>query len=224
MKVAALFSGGKDSVCATVLASKQHEIACLLTAFSQREDSWMFHVPCVEWTKIQAKAMETPIIHFETSGVKEGELEDLKRGMKKAIRWYGIEGVVSGAIASKYQKERLDKLCEELKLRHISPIWGIDEEEFMRGLMKSSFEIIVVGVASEGLDESWLGRKIDMSMVYELIELNKKYGIHVAGEGGEYETFVLWCPLFKKRIKVLKSERVWQGNSGYMKIKKVKLV
>lgn len=224
LKVAALFSGGKDSACAAVLASKEHEIACLLTAFSERDDSWMFHVPCVKWTKIQADAMEIPIIQFKTSGIKEGELEDLKRGMIKAKRWYKIEGVVTGALASNYQKERIDKLCDELGLKHFAPLWGIDEEEFMRGLINTNFDIIIVGVAAEGLDESWLGRKIDLKCVHDLIELNKKHGIHIAGEGGEYESFVLFCPLFKKRLKVVKSEKVWQGNSGYIKIEKMKLL
>jgi len=29
---------------------------------------------------------------------------------------------------------------------------------------------------------------------------NEKFGLNVCGEGGEYETFTLDCPLFKKRI------------------------
>jgi len=32
--------------------------------------------------------------------------------------------------------------------------------------------------------------------------LNEKYKINIAGEGGEYESFVLNCPLFKKPIKI----------------------
>jgi diphthine-ammonia ligase len=224
MKVASLFSGGKDSACAAVIASKEHEIVCLLTAFSDRDDSWMFHVPCVRWTKVQAEAMGIPIIQFKTSGVKEGELEDLKRGIEKAKRWYKIEGVVTGAIASNYQRERIDKLCVELGLKHIAPLWGVDEEEFMRGLIKTNFEVVIVGVAAAGLDESWLGRKIDLKCVHDLIDLRDKYGIHLAGEGGEYESFVLFCPLFKKRLRILKSEKIWQGNSGYLDIEKIEII
>ena len=29
---------------------------------------------------------------------------------------------------------------------------------------------------------------------------SEKFGVNVCGEGGEYETFTLDCPLFKKRI------------------------
>jgi ABC transporter with metal-binding/Fe-S-binding domain ATP-binding protein len=190
----------------------------------ERDDSWMFHVPCVGWANLQANSMDLPIEFFSTSGEKEKELDDLLHCLEEVKIKFGIKGLVSGAIASKYQKQRVDKLCKELKLKHISPLWGMDEVKLLNDVLGLKFEAIIVGVAAEGLDESWLGRRIDKKVIVELKNLKQKYSIHIAGEGGELETFVLHCPMFKRRVKVLDSEKVWQGNSGYLKINNAVLV
>jgi ABC transporter with metal-binding/Fe-S-binding domain ATP-binding protein len=221
MRIAVLFSGGKDSCYATYLASKKYNVVCLITAVPERDDSWMFHVPCVGWANMQAKSMDKAIEFFSTSGKKEKELDDLQACVEEIKIRFDIRGLVSGAIASRYQKDRIDSLCRKLKLKHIAPLWGMDEERLLKDIIRLKFETIVVGVAAEGLDESWLGRRIDSKAVTELKKLKKKYDIHIAGEGGELETFVLNCPLFKKPLKVIDSEKVWQGNSGYLDIKEI---
>jgi ABC transporter with metal-binding/Fe-S-binding domain ATP-binding protein len=224
MKFAALWSGGKDSAFATYLALRQgHKIKALVTIFPEREDSWMFHFPCIKLTKLQAKAMGIEQIAKRTKGEKEKELEDLKKvlsGMKE------IDGIVSGAIASNYQKSRIDKICDELKISHFSPLWQKNQEKVLEEEILAGFEIIITGVFAEGFEKSWLGRKIDDEARKKLLELKRKFGISVSGEGGEYESFVLNCPLFKKRIEILNSEICWDSktNSGYLIAKKAKLV
>ncbi|MEM5879135.1 MAG: TIGR00289 family protein [Candidatus Aenigmatarchaeota archaeon] len=224
MRVAVLFSGGKDSTYATYLAKKQgDEIKYLVTIIPEREDSWMFHFPCISLTKLQAKALGTKQIIQKTKGEKEKELEDLKRVLEKIKG--EIDAVVSGAVASNYQKSRIDKVCEDLKLKHLAPLWQKDQEEVLKEEVKAGFEIMITGVFAEGFDESWLGRRIDEEAVKEILELKEKFGISVSGDGGEYESLVLNCPLFNKRIEILSFKKIWDEKlkSGYIVVRKAKL-
>jgi len=69
-------------------------------------------------------------------------------------------------------------------------------------LIENKFKVIITGVFAYPLDKSWLGRRINIKFIEDAIELNNKYKIHPAGEGGEFETFVLGCPLFKRPLEV----------------------
>ena len=213
MKCALLFSGGKDSTYAGFLARKAgYEISCLITILSENLDSFMFHTPSITLTKKQAETMEIPIIIQKTKGIKEDELKELESVIKTAKTKYGVEGIVTGAIASVYQASRIQKLCNKLNLECFNPLWQKNPFELLEELIKNGFKVIIVGVGAEGLDESWLGREIDINMINDLNELNKKYGINPAGEGGEFESFVLDCPMFKKPLK-LKNKRI-AGNKN----------
>lgn len=202
MKLAALISTGKDSIYAAFKASKQHEIACLISFKSKRNDSYMFHIPNIDLVKQQAEAMNLPLIFMESSGIKEKELDDIKKALKIAIEKYNIKGVVSGALASNYQKSRIDKICSELKLKSIAPLWHIDPEQYLKDLIKNKFEAIITGIAADGLNKDFLGKKIDNNFINIVNKLN----INIVGEGGEYESLVLDCPLFKKKLEISKSK------------------
>jgi len=221
MRVAALVTGGKDSVLALYRALKLgYEAKVLVTMIPQREDSWMFHFPNIHLTDLFARAVEIPLVKAETVGIKETELKDLKN----LLATLDIEGVVSGGISSRYQKERIDKVCQELNLKSITPLWQEDSRQLLKEIINLDFEVIVVGVYAYGFDQSWLGRKIDLTTLKNLVELNDKYQISLVGEGGEYETLVLDAPFFKKRIHVLQMEKIWENHSGYLLVKEAKLV
>jgi diphthine-ammonia ligase len=219
-----LFSGGKDSAYAAYIASQKDTLICLVTLHPQREDSYMFHFPNVRWTKLQAEVMGLPQVVFETEGKKEAELEDMRAALKSAIAEFSIEGVYTGALASVYQKSRVERVCAELGLKSVSPFWGIDPRTHLLNLIKENFTVIVTGVAAMGLDESWLGRTLDAKMVDQLTELQKKYSLHAALEGGEGETFVLDCPLFEKKLEVLSSRKNWNGVNGYLEFLDVRAI
>ena len=203
MKLGVLFSGGKDSSYAAYLASQNNELVCLITIHSKNLYSYMFHTPSISKTKLQAEVMNLPLIEVNTKGEKEIELNDLKDAIIDAKKKYKIEGIVTGAVESVYQATRIQNICDELDLEVFNPLWQKDQIELLNDLIKHKFEVIIVAVAAEGFDTSWLGRKIDVNMIEELVKLNKKYGINPAFEGGEAESFVLNCPLFKKRLKVV---------------------
>lgn len=207
MKVGALISGGKDGIAAAYKASKEHELACLITLKSENPESYMFHIPNIELVKVQAEAMELPLVFIETEGIKEEELQDLKRAIEIAKEKYLIRGVVSGAIASNYQKERVDKICKELELSSIAPLWHANEFIYQRELLLN-FEIIITGIAAEGLTEDDLGKGFNLCFLDKI----KKLNIHRFLEGGEGETFVLNCPLFKRKIVVKEAEKKMENS------------
>lgn len=221
MRVAVLATGGKDSTLSLYHALKErYEVEYLVTMIPQREDSWMFHYPNIHLVDLFAQAVAIKLVKAETAGIKEEEVEDLKR----LLATLDIEGVVSGAIASQYQKKRIDKICKELNLKSIAPLWQKNPLQLLQEIVSLNFETIIVGVYAYGFDQSWLEKKIDSTTIDALIELNKKYGISLVGEGGEYETLVLDAPIFKKRIKIVQKEKIWENQSGYLLIKKAELV
>ncbi len=222
MKLAALVSGGKDSVFALYKAAKAgHEVAYILNMLPEREDSWMFHHPNAALVELQAKALGIPLIRGETKGEKERELEDLRRLIAKVAD--RVEGVVTGALASNYQRERIEKLCSELGLKVYSPLWGIEPVEYWEELLASGFEVMITAVAAEGLGEEWLGVVVTREKLEELKQLARRHRFHLGFEGGEAETLVLDMPLFRKRLVVKKARKVWQGNSGVLVVEEAEL-
>jgi len=212
MKLGVLFSGGKDSCYAMFKAMHDNEIIVLISVISENEESYMFHVPNISLTKLQAEATRLPLIQKTTKGVKEEELEDLKQAIIEAKKEYGIEGIVTGAVQSVYQASRIQKICDDLGLECINPLWQIDQEQLLRELVENDFKVMIVGIAGEGLDETWLGREIDNDCIQDLKKLNKKYGISLNGEGGEYESLTLSTPFFKKNIKIIKAEKKMESD------------
>jgi diphthine-ammonia ligase len=215
MRVAVLFSGGKDSTYAAYLVQQQGwEVASLLTVVPKAEDSYMFHRPNIEWTGLQADAMGIPIRTVESSGRKEEELDDIAELMRSE----DVEGFVSGAIASDYQWARLQMLCHALGRPLFSPLWRKGELRVMREMLHAGMRFMVVGAFADGLGEDWLGRTVDEGALEELLLLRGRRGISIAGEGGEMETFVFDGPCFSKQVEVRASEKVWGRDSGTLRI------
>jgi len=224
MRLGVLFSGGKDSTYAMHTVMQQHQVVCLISIFSKNTESYMFHTPNISLTKLQAEAIGLPLLQWPTEGRKEEELADLKTAIAQAKKKYKIEGVVTGAVASAYQSERIKRLCNELGIECINPLWHKDPENLMRSMIGSGFRFILSSVAAEGLDRSWLGRVITEKDVDRLVQLNRKTSIHIAFEGGEAESFVVECPIFRKSLVIIEAEIVMENeNTGIYKIKKAEL-
>ncbi len=220
MKLGVLFSGGKDSCYAAYLAKKEgYELACLITIESKNEDSFMFHTPSIDQTKKQAEVMNVPLIVVKTKGEKELELEDLEKAIRKAKKEYEIEGIVTGAVASVYQSSRIQEICNKFDLECFNPLWQKNQIALLEELIKNKFEVIVVGVAAYPLDKGWLGREIDDKFIEDMNQLQEKYKINPAGEGGEFEGFVINCPLFKNKLTIKNFKDSGEKNSWRREIK-----
>ncbi|MBS7615801.1 TIGR00289 family protein [Candidatus Bathyarchaeota archaeon] len=220
MQVAVLATGGKDSTLALHRVLKMGcTVKYLVSMVPVREDSWMFHYPNMHLMDLFADAVGIPLVKGETFGDKEAEVEDLKHLIAKL----DVEGLVSGAIASNYQKMRIEQICKQLNLRCLSPLWGENPAKILEEILNLKFEVIVAGVYAYGFSRDWLGRKIDDAAVKALVELNKRFGVSLVGEGGEYETLVVDAPFFRKKLKIVDAETVWKGQSGYFIVKKAML-
>jgi len=224
MKVAVLFSGGKDSTYAMHRAMEQgREIVCLVSLRSKNPDSYMFHVPNIDMVKEQSKAIGIPILFRSTEGIKEKELKDVRNVLLEAKKKYNIEGVVSGAVASEYQRYRVETVCADLGLKSIAPLWHLDPKRYMTDFINDGFKALIVSVAADGFSKDWLGKPINLETLEDLQKLHDKFGIHIGGEGGEIETFVTDGPIFKKKIEIEDAEKVWNHDAGVYVIKKFKL-
>jgi ABC transporter with metal-binding/Fe-S-binding domain ATP-binding protein len=220
MKLASLFSGGKDSTYAIYVVQKQgHDIACLLSVFPNSDESHLLHHPNMAWTKLQSESMNIPqlLISSDSDNTDE-ELSKLEILLQKAKEQFDIEGVVHGGIKSNFQKDKFETLCSKLNLIVVAPLWGIESQQYMNDLLDSKFEFIMTVVSSDGLDDSWLGKLIFKSDIDILKRLSQKFGFNLNFEGGEAETFVINCPLFTNPIKINQFEKVWDGYRGRFEI------
>jgi ABC transporter with metal-binding/Fe-S-binding domain ATP-binding protein len=220
MKLAALISGGKDSSYAIFKALQEgHVVTDLVTIKPSNEDSYMFHSVNIHMTGLIAQACSIPLTSQVSSGEKEKELDDLK----KALAPLKVEGVAVGAIESEYQASRVRRICDELGLVMYAPLWHKDPESLLFEMIEC-MDIIMIKVAAGGMDESWLGRRFDKKMIADLKELNRKYRVHLAGEGGEYETLVLNAPYYGKKIKLVETKKLWMGDHGALKVIDAELI
>ena len=220
MKLACLFSGGKDSTYAIHLAKKQgHDVVCLLSIFPKSEESHLLHHPNLRWTTLQSESMNIPqLTIISNSNETSDELIVMEKLLQNAKEQFQIDGLVHGGIKSKFQKEKFETLCLKLNLVSIAPLWGTDPKEYMNQLLDSNFHFMMITVSSDGLDEQWLGKLISKSDIEVLNNLSDKFGFNLNFEGGEAETFVINCPLFSHPIKINKFTKNWDGYRGRFEI------
>ena len=226
MRVAALTSGGKDSIYAAYLVSLKHELCAFLTALPTSEEARLFHFPNAKLVKLQARACGLEFLSLRTEVGEKAERETLLMLLRQAKERFGINAIVAGVIKSSYQYKAIREACELLDLKLLVPLWKKDEKAVLTSMLRDGVKAMITSVAAAGFDRTWLGRELDFSCLRELIRLRVRYKINLSGEGGEYETFVLDCPLFKKAIKPVKTRISWdeRTESGYLLIEKAILV
>ncbi|MBI5227133.1 diphthine--ammonia ligase [Candidatus Micrarchaeota archaeon] len=205
MRVAILFSGGKDSVFAAFTAIAQGFDPILVTV-QPPEYSMMFHHPNINQTKKQAKALKLRQVFVKAT--EENWRAQLIRTFKKLK----VKGIVAGAIASEYQRRRIDEIGETLNIPTYAPLWHKDIGNELIDEMLEYFEIYVTAVAAEGLGPEFLGEP------FRKIAEAKKPGIHKFLEGGEGETYVANAPFFSKPIMIKKWKKKWDKIRGEAEI------
>lgn len=226
VRLASLMSTGKDSALATqVMIEQNYDLKCFVTMQSKNQDSYMYHGPNVDLAKQISLSSGIPLILQETKGEKENELAELSKALSVAIEKYDIEGIITGAIFSEYQRDRIEIICEELGLKVFSPLWHTDQSKILELLEKKNIKWCIVKIAAYGIDHKHLGKPVDEKIINYLETLKRDYLFNVAGEGGEYESLVLKAPFMKKEIKIEKSEiKTINENEAYIDIKQVELI
>ena len=220
MRVAALVSGGKDSVLAAHVAMEHGwDVTHVVTVTPRAHDSYMFHSPNTHLGPLLAEVLGAAHVPVETTGEKEAELADLEN----ALRDLPVDGFTSGALASEYQRTRLEGIGHRLGLKSFAPLWHKAPREVLATVSGAGWDVRFAAVAAEGLDERWLGRRLDAAAARDLDELHERYGLHVGGEGGEYETLVLDAPCYQKRIEVARTRSQWRRDGGAWRVEEAGL-
>ncbi|MGQ0606002.1 MAG: diphthine--ammonia ligase [Candidatus Nitrosotenuis sp.] len=225
MNLAALFSGGKDSTFAIYAARNMgHTVSCLITILTHSANSHLLHHPNISQTTLQAKSINIPQILMESrSDDTKQELQLLKEGLIQAKKNHSIDGVVHGGILSEFQKTKFENVAKELRLDVLAPVWKKDQKQYMHELLDSGFEFIITSASCDGLDESWIGKKITKQNLDDLIQKSVKHKFNLSFEGGEAETFVLNCPFFSNPIEITDSQKSWDGYRGRFEILHAKI-
>ena len=220
MKLASLYSGGKDSTY-SIFEMKRlgHDIVCLISIIPEINDSLLFHFPNIHLTQALAQAIDLPIRNFQSSTSKlENEMSVLENALSTVKDEFGIEGIVHGGISSMFQKRNFKKVCEDLHLSVHSPLWNLNPRNYLHQLIDEKFKITIVGVSALGLDQEWLGITLDHENVTRLESLSTKYEFNLNFEGGEAETLVVDCPIYKKKLEIRKGIVKWFGDNGIFEI------
>ncbi len=211
MRLASLYSGGKDSAFSMYLAEQQgHEIPYLVNIVPEDRASWIFHTPNLNTVPAMAEAMGRKLVLGHSTGEEDSDME----GLRAALDGLDVEGIVTGAVWSDYQWDRMNIVCGDLGLKLMAPLWRKDQDMLMEQMLDSGIEAVIVGCYAEGFDESWLGRPINADTLEDLRRLRERYGISIMGEGGEYESMTLYSPLYSGKLRIASSEREWTRNCG----------
>jgi len=225
-----LFSGGKDSSWALYQALEEGLDVERLVTIHPEGDSYMYHVPATELATLAAESIGIDLLDvrpadFEASEATDAgqqgdaELEPLEEALIELDDDLpgGLAGVTVGAVESEYQNSRIEGMSERLGIDVFAPLWQREPVEMGEEMIDAGFEITIIRVAAGGLDESWLGRTLDREALTALQALNEQYGVHVLGEGGEFETLVRDGPHMTSRIE-LDADPEWEGTRGALRI------
>jgi diphthine-ammonia ligase len=221
MTVTALVSGGKDSIYSAYLADTQGMAVDELVVLTPADpDSMMFHTPNLSMVALQAQAWGKATRAVQVRGTSE---KDEVEAVRAALA--GSDGpVVSGAIASAYQWSRLQSVTYELGRPLYCPLWGKDPGRVVREEISAGLEIRLVHLAAEPLTPELLGQRLDLAMVGEIERRGREVRpVHVAGEGGEYETLVTDVPDWRHRLVLDRVEPEHQGSASRLVVREAHL-
>ena len=220
MRVVALVSGGKDSCYAMLECIRAgHSIAAIATllpppATIDEVDSHCFQTVGTQLVHSIAQCANLPFysrhmrgtslattLHYtETAG---DEVEDLYALLAEVVAAQpDVNAVCSGAILSHYQRLRVEHVASRLRLTSLAPLWQREQRQLLADMIDSRVEAVLVKVASMGLGKTEVGRSM-AEVRQHLCDVEAQYGVNVCGEGGEYESLVLDCPLFATQRIVL---------------------
>jgi len=230
-----LFSGGKDSSWALYRALEEGlDVSHLLTVHPGG-DSYMYHVPETRLARLAAESLGIDLVEVDPGDLGADDVDDAGAQGDRELEPLedalveldsdlddGIAGVTAGAVESEFQTSRIQAMCDRLGIDLFAPLWQRDPCELAAEMLDSGFEITIVQVAAHGLDESWLGRTLDADAIAELTELSEEYGVHILGEGGEFETLVTDGPHMDRPIE-LTYETVWEGTRGHIRVTDARL-
>lgn len=223
MKIIASWSGGKDScfACHKALA-EGHEVSYLVNFISREFRRVSFHGTRAHLISRQAQAIGIPLVQYTVPP----DMSLYEQTFKKAVsslKRNGIEGMVFGDIYLQEHKDWIERVCGELGITPLLPLWGMAPERILSDFIEAGFEAVIVSARSDIFDKKWLGQRIDHTSLLGLKKLAEEKGLDVCGEQGEYHTLVVAGPLFRKRLQVTHGDRVQRNGYWFLDIPRCRL-
>jgi diphthine-ammonia ligase len=211
------WSGGKDSCLAAYLALGQgYKISHLVNFISQEFKRVSFHGTEARLIQLQSQAIGIPLLQKLTTW------ESYEQEFKEAVQSLlprGIKGMVFGDIYLDEHREWVERVCGELGITAIEPLWNKDTEEVFSGFVDAGFEAIIVSASDELIDEGWVGQRLGRKFLSYL----KTRNVDLCGENGEYHTLVVNGPLFKRKIEIIESKTINRDNRWLLDTVKYRL-
>ncbi|MFH1328854.1 MAG: diphthine--ammonia ligase [Candidatus Bathyarchaeota archaeon] len=212
MRVVVSWSGGKESGLACYEAiHKGFEVAYLLNMITEDAKVSMTHGISSKLLHTQSQAIGIPIVQRSTTW------NTYEKEFKKAVselKQQNVEGVVFGDIDLPEHRSWNERVCNELNVKPILPLWEQKREQILNGFIDKGFEALIVSAKADLFENEWVGHKIDRN----LMEYLHEHKIDLCGESGEYHTFVTNGPIFRKRIKILESRKIIRDGYGFLDI------
>jgi predicted ATP pyrophosphatase (TIGR00289 family) len=225
MKVAVLFSGGKDSVMAVHYAMQQGwDIEALIAVKPKNTEAYLWHYSTVEWTLLSAQAMGLPLFLLKNDEIGPEKEANVLQQVFSRLK---INALLLGGVGlQKTQIESVKKLAAKYKIQVLVPYETYSSEQLLREELKAGFDIRITNVAVDGLGPEWLGKKLDGNSALQMKMLSEKHGFNILGEGGHYDSFVVDGTIFKQKIEFLDTKKVWDSktSSGYLEVTNAELV
>jgi len=204
------WSGGKDSCFACYKAiCAGYNVSHLLNFISKEYKRVSFHGTEAKLIQLQAKTIDIPLLQKETTW--NGYEQEFKDAVKSLIP-DGVTGMVFGDIYLPEQKDWVERVCRELGIEVIEPLWGRGPERILLEFIDAGFEAMIVSATSTLFDDKWIGHRVDR----EFLNYLKDNNIDLCGENGEYHTFVTDGPIFQKRIKITKSQPITRDGYWFL--------
>ena len=212
------WSGGKDAALSYYRVMKNFHVTHLLNMVAEDGRISRSHGIRTDVLRLQGEAMSLPVVQVRSSWeTYEAEFKKTLSGLKDR----GVEVGIFGDIDLEEHREWVERVSRESGMEAVLPLWGEKKREnLIEELIEAGFEAVVVAVKKNVLGQEWLGRRIDPDFVRDISKIK---GVDISGEGGEYHTFVVSGPIFKKRINILKSEKVSRGEHSFLDISECEL-
>jgi len=207
------WSGGKDAALSYYRVMEKFHVTHLLNMIAEDGKVSRSHGIRTDILRMQAEAMGLHIVQPKSSW--ETYEEEFKKALA-GLKDKGVETGIFGDIDLEEHREWVERVSKESGMEAVLPLWGEKKrEDLIEELIEAGFETIVVATKKDLLGLEWLGRRIDRDFIRDI---SKVEGVDISGEGGEYHTLVVSGPIFKKRIKILKSEKVTRDQHCFLDI------
>ena len=211
------WSGGKDSCLACYLALGQgHKISHLVNFISKEFNRVSFHGTEARLIQLQSQSIGIPLLQKETT--RNGYEQEFKEAVRSLLP-NGIKGMVFGDIFLDEHREWVERVCGDLGIEAVEPLWNKKTEEVLTDFIDAGFEAIIVSASAELIDKEWVGQRVGR----DFMDYLKAKHIDVCGENGEYHTLVVNGPLFKRRIEIIETRTINRDNRWLLDTPKYRL-